>query len=298
MEGYRAVAAGGFGANRVVLAVADDDAGRAVGCSVISLPTLENTRVVNVEIEVDPAHRRRGAGRALLAYAEEIARQEGRTTMVAGYDERLDSPAPAAGFLAAFGFEPALPELRRDLALPVDAGQLAALEAACRPYAEGYRIVTWQGGCPEELVEGRLELERVMSRDSPHGELDRELQEWDVGRLRAVEATVEGTGQLTFSAGAVAEATGLLVADTVMGVLPETPSTATQWGTTVKAEDRGHRLGMLVKIANIRAVTELSPLTTKIMTWNGETNLHMSRVNDELGFVVAARSVICQRLIG
>jgi hypothetical protein len=52
---------------------------------------------------------------------------------------------------------------------------------------------------------------------------------------------------------------------------------------------------MLVKIANVREVIVQSPRTRTIRTWNGETNSYMSQVNDDLGYVVTARSVIVQK---
>jgi hypothetical protein len=259
------------------------------------LPTRDNVWTANVEIEVDPSHRRGGAGRALVAHAEAVARSEGRTTVSGGYEERIGAAAPGQEFSEQLGYEPALVELRRDLGLPVDTGRLDDLEAACHPFAAGYRIVAWQGKCPDELVEGRLELERDMSADAPHGDLDHEVQTWDEPRLRAAETTVEKMGHIAFSAGAVAERTGQLVAVTTIGVLREVPTIGRQFATVVSHADRGHRLGMLVKIANIRALMERTPVTSKVMTFNGETNSHMSSVNEELGYKVTARVVICQK---
>jgi hypothetical protein len=50
-----------------------------------------------------------------------------------------------------------------------------------------------------------------------------------------------------------------------------------------------------VKIANVKAIVEHSPRTRKISTWNAETNLHMSRVNDELGFRATSRGAVWQK---
>lgn len=294
----RAIANGGFGAKRFVLAVADDGEGRAVGCSMLGLPLRDNTGTVEAELHVVPDRRRGGVGRALALHAERLARSEGRTTIAGGYEEPLDDHRGGGAFAAALGYRPVLSELRRELRLPIGQRALADLEASCSPFADGYGVVTWQDRNPEELVEGRLELERTMSRDAPHGDLEHEPQKWDEERLRGGEATVEAMGVTTFFAGAIRSVTGELVAYTAIAVQRDAPENGDQLATIVLGRERGHRLGMLVKIANLRQVIERSPLTRRIQTWNGETNTHMTRVNDELGFVVTARAVVVQKRLG
>jgi GNAT superfamily N-acetyltransferase len=293
----RGMAIGGFG-NRVVLALARDGADNVVGCSMLSLPINDNTWTAILEVEVDPAHRRCGAGRALVAHSERVARAEARTTVNGPYEERLDAPAPGRAFAESMGYETAMTEFRRDLRLPVDVDTLDRLEAACLPFAAGYDIVAWLDRCPDELVEGLLELQVVISRDAPHGDLDHELAVWDEPRLRAGEHALEEMGQTAFHAGAVAEAGNRLVAVTTLAVPREAPAVGRQFGTMVRAEDRGHRLGILVKIANVRALMEHSPETTNVRTWNAETNAYMSRLNDQLGFAITARAVFCQKRLG
>ena len=289
----RAMAIGGFGAKHFVLAVAEDGPGQVVGCSMLGMPDRDNTGVVEVDIQVDPAHRRRGAGRALALHAEEVAAGEQRTVLAGGYEEPLDVAPPAAAFATALGYAPALLEVRRDLHLPVAPALLDELEAACAPSATGYGIVTWQEPTPDELVAGRLEVERAME-DAPRGDLDYEPLTWDEARLRGGEATMAEIGPV-FCAGAIAIESGDLVALTALGVPRETPENGNQFGTMVLAPHRGHRLGTLVKIANIREVMRHSPQTRKVRTWNGETNAFMSQVNDDMGYVVTARSVIVQK---
>jgi GNAT superfamily N-acetyltransferase len=293
----RAIANGGFGGKRFILQVVDDDAGRTVGCSMQGRPTRDNQRRIELEVHVDPEHRRRGAGRALVFHVEETAGDDGRTVVMAPAEEPLEGVSPGRAFAVALGYECALPELRRDLALPVGAGRLDELEAAARPYTDGYRIVTWRDGCPDDFVAGMIELERTIARDAPHGDLDFEAPTWDEARLRAGEATVADMGLVTYNAGAVFVSNGQLVAVTNVGISGETPQAAEQFATTVAHGHRGHRLGLLVKIANVRAIMEHSPPTRKIMTWNAETNLHMSRVNDELGYVATARGIIWQKYL-
>jgi GNAT superfamily N-acetyltransferase len=57
-----------------------------------------------------------------------------------------------------------------------------------------------------------------------------------------------------------------------------------QFDTIVLPEHRGHRLGMLVKAANLLQVRRAAPTATSIVTWNAAENRHMLAVNEALGF--------------
>jgi RimJ/RimL family protein N-acetyltransferase len=60
-----------------------------------------------------------------------------------------------------------------------------------------------------------------------------------------------------------------------------------QWGTLVDREHRGRRLGLAVKCALLRALSDGFPDKTFIETTNAETNAHMVAINEALGFEVA-----------
>ena len=49
---------------------------------------------------------------------------------------------------------------------------------------------------------------------------------------------------------------------------------------------RGHRLGLLVKIAMMQLVSEHEPDVRHIQTFNAHTNDHMVAINQQLGFRV------------
>jgi hypothetical protein len=59
---------------------------------------------------------------------------------------------------------------------------------------------------------------------------------------------------------------------------------AFQWGTLVRGADRGHRLGLAVKVANHRMLQDRRPDLRRVSTYNAEVNAHMVAVNELLGF--------------
>ncbi len=62
-------------------------------------------------------------------------------------------------------------------------------------------------------------------------------------------------------------------------------------------EHRGHGLGLAMKVANLRAVTERHPGVRSISTWNAAENAPMIAVNDEMGFGVVAHAAYWLREI-
>jgi GNAT superfamily N-acetyltransferase len=78
--------------------------------------------------------------------------------------------------------------------------------------------------------------------------------------------------------------TGALAAYTEIGLPRGDAPPATQEDTLVLKSHRGHRLGMLLKAANLRQLREVSPDTAVITTFNAEDNRPMLDVNEALGF--------------
>jgi GNAT superfamily N-acetyltransferase len=282
-----------------VLAVIRGAAGAAQGSLWLRMPTRENRHVANMSLAVLPEHRGSGIGRALLAHAEKVARDHGRSKIIAATEEpvQVAENSRSRRFAQAAGYELALAETRRALRLPVDPGRLDALEATCRPFSTGYHIVTWTGACPDEFVSGRVALARGISTDSPLGNLDTEAENWDVARVRDLEKTVDDMDRDVHAAGAVTTASGELVGFTEIAVPRSLPEQGYQSDTIVLPEHRGHRLGTLLKIANLRALAESSQATERVVTWNAAANEPMLRVNDVLGFELVGVSTVWQKQV-
>ncbi len=279
-----------------LLLVRDAD-GAPVGAGRVELPLRDNTHLVYAEAHVHPDARRRGAGRALLEAALAQTREAGRTLFTADLDEPPHLVGASAGraFLQAAGLSCGLREVRRDLALPVAPGHLDTLERSARDRSTGYRVLTWRDRCPDDLVEARADLGRVMSVDAPVGDLGWQEEAWDAARLRERERLLAEQGRGSIVAAALHGSE--LVAFTELVVRPLLPERAEQWETLVLAAHRGHRLGLLVKVAALRRLAVEQPRVRAVSTTNADTNRWMIAVNEALGFVPNGEVTSWQRAL-
>ncbi|MCZ2860397.1 GNAT family N-acetyltransferase [Blastococcus sp. VKM Ac-2987] len=261
--------------------------GAVVGALRVLLPRKDNPTVAIVDVAVHPDARRRGLGSALLASGRALAAERGRTVLIAEVDEPGPG-SPGRAFAAAHGWACDLVETRRDLVLPPDEDRLSALEAEAARAGAGYDVRTWQDRTPDALLDDRALLERRMTTDAPHGDLPVEEEEWDGGRIREYERSHVARGRTVLSAGAVTR-DGRLVAFTDLQIPLAQPARASQGGTLVLREHRGHRLGARVKAAVLREVAERFPEVRRISTYNAESNTPMVAVNEAFGFRPAGR---------
>jgi len=304
----------------VLLAVADSagdddvvpgrlDPGRVLGYAGLELPVTDNTHGGYLDVGVRPQHRRQGIGSALHEAALARARAEGRTVLHTSTDQRTEPPAgpgaltpstgtghvdgaaPAVRFARARGWS--LEQVARHsvLELPLDVDDLAARRtAAQRRAGDDYRVLRWEGPCPARWVDQFADLNARMSTDAPVGGLDLRAEAWDAQRVRDTERSHAERGLTRLVAAVEHVPTGTLAAYTALLLKPEPPDYADQWDTLVHPEHRGHRLGMLVKTANLQHLAELRPRVRRIGTWNAEENAYMLAINVELGFRPAGGS--------
>ena len=267
-----------------------------VGCFQLRMELLDNLDAADIEVWVDPAWQHRGIGRALLEAAEGHAAARRRRVLSGTTEAPLGSPEAEHRdrFARDAGYEPALAETRWQLDVPVDPARLDALESEARARASGYRLVCWEGPCPREWEAGRVRAAASMSTDIPLGELAAEPETWDVARLRQFEHVVEAMGRATIAVAAISP-DGELAGFTQIGVPRETPVVAYQFDTIVMPAHRGHRLGMLLKVANLRRLAEVFPATRRVVTTNATSNEPMIRINEQLGFRLTGTGTVWQR---
>lgn len=270
------------------LAAVDAD-GVVVGAAWLTMPTRDNLHAASVELDVVPGRRREGIGSLLLTEVERRAREAGRRTLTLEGIRRPDSEDRQTPFTRAHGYAVGLVNLRSDLDLPGGAADLDRVLAPIEREAgapSGYRLLTWWDGVPEEWLDQRAALAARMSTDAPMGDLEVEPEVWDAERLREQTRLIRAQGRRIVETVAVHEATGRAVAFTDLAVAQHTPTTAYQWDTLVLSEHRGHRLGMAVKAANLRALLAGLPDVRRVVTFNAASNAPMLRVNRAMGFEV------------
>ena len=195
---------------------------------------------------------------------------------------------PGDGFARAVGATAELTEARRTLDVrAIPSGRLGELRAAAKGPAAGYTLLAWAGPAPETYLDAVARLNEAM-HDAPHG-AGEEAQSWDAERVRAVGRRAVQQGLRHYSVAAQAEATGELAGLTELSVDPAHPHWGHQELTVVARAHRGHRLGLLLKVAMLELLAEREPQLETIETFNGATNAHMVSINETLGFQVTGR---------
>jgi GNAT superfamily N-acetyltransferase len=267
--------------------------GRVVVAGDSRLPQLDNLDHAVVSVHTHPDGRRRGHGSAMLAHLEDRVRAAGRNVLIAETTWAWDVAADGAGaagpeFLRRHGFSLALTDVQRDLALPVTESRLDELAAAAAPHHAAYSLRSWAGPVPDDLVEGWAALAATLMTEAPVGELTVEAESPDVDALRADEDLIRRQGRTKYNTAAV-DATGTVVAYTDIACSSHDSGRAYQWGTLVHRDHRGHRLGVAVKVANLRLLQDERADITRLTTYNAEINDHMVGINEQLGFVPVER---------
>ena len=269
--------------------VAVDD-GTDVAYGTVRLPLRDNHSNASVSLSVLPARRNQGIGTAFATQILAFVRSEGRTSAVWTVGSPLSAESSGAAFSRELGAKNVLSRLRRELDLTtVDESELENLaKVQINDRDSGYEIVTWVDRAPNHLVEGVARLVGRMSTDTPHGDLTWEEEVWDTSRWREKEDDAFHSGRGRIVAGAV-DRNGGLVAFSDIGVWKHEPSVAEQWNTIVGPDHRGHRLGLAVKIANLRHLRREVPDALRLETWNANENSRMIEINELLGFQIVER---------
>ncbi len=233
-----------------------------------------------------PEHRRRGVGSAILARLEEQAQADDRSILQSsprwGIEYGPDGTGSAGvEFARKHGYPVLLVEARRRLALPVTPGLLDQLRAKADP---AYALRVFAGPVPDDLIPGWAELEASLPTEAPLGEIEQEERPPSVAAVRAGERLLAETGQVRYSAVAVAP-DGVVAGYTDI-VVATGQQLAEQGGTIVHRAHRGHGLGYGLKAAVIGLLQRERPEITATVTSNALSNAAMVAVNDRLGYQV------------
>ncbi|MFC6285112.1 GNAT family N-acetyltransferase [Nocardioides sp. GCM10027113] len=267
--------------------------GAPVGTVVVETSEWDNRDLAWLHVAIHPDHRRRGHGTAALEAAFDVARGMGRTLVgLDGWDSERTT-----GFATATGFDLKSQSINRRQHLRELAPGLAeeVRDEAAR-HAADYELLRLQGTSPDDLLEELAEVSAAIN-DAPLDDLELEDEVYTADRLRDYEAAQAAGGYRLYRVVARHRGTGALAGHTAVAVDAERPELGEQHDTAVARQHRGHRLGALVKADMMLWLAEAEPQLATVDTWNAESNDHMIRVNERLGYRVVARQLEFQRRI-
>lgn len=287
--------------------------GEIVGMITVTFAQEAEAHAAEIDMLVPEAHWGRGIEDALLARAEVEARSRGRSLLQIwslhrpAEAERMLVPrtgwgripaTPLSDLVEANGFTLEQVERNSEYDLRSDAARLrTALEEATTFAGPDYRVVEWNMPTPPELRDGFAAVLARLSTDAPSGDMDFAEESWDADRVVRREARLLGAGQ-TVSVVAVQHVpTGELVAYNELLIAADHTGVTHQFGTLVSKDHRGHRLGMIVKCANLLRWRELMPESTVVSTFNAEENRPMLNINEAIGFVPVSYAGAWQRKV-
>ncbi|HEY0119674.1 MAG TPA: GNAT family N-acetyltransferase [Cellulomonas sp.] len=280
-----------------------DDGGRTLGAVFLDLPQQDNQTTAWLNLLVAPGERGRGIGTALHDAAIDWLRAHGRSVAQASTDQRAEPPAgpgtlaPPTGaglvaaddrdvrFMRSRGWVLEQVSRRSVLVLPLPDGALRRFqEESAAAAGPDYRLVAWGGRTPDEWLDQYSYVLSRMSTDAPVAGLEWGQQAWNGTRVRALEDRAREGGYRLLVLAAEHVPTHTLAAFTNVWAPPHTGEVAHQGDTLVVPEHRGRRLGMLVKAANLRRLSDELPAVRRVDTWNAEENRWMLAINVALGF--------------
>ncbi|MFP3988985.1 GNAT family N-acetyltransferase [Streptomyces sp. E11-3] len=250
--------------------------GSPVGVAGLRLFTSPGrSHLAELELHVDPAHRRLGTGSLLLSAVVAACRAEGRRSLIV--EVAADSPGEA--FCEKRNFRQAL--ALDHLLLHLDQLDEAAVLQAAEAEHPGYRLTGWTGTVTDDLAVAFAAAKNAMN-DMPVGDLDYGTVAWDADRVRAMAGVIADRGDTLLTLAAVHD-DGAMAGYTEI-VLPQGAPRAQQYDTAVVPAHRGHGLGLWLKAAMVRRLRAAHSGVVEIETDNAEDNVHMLAVNHQLGF--------------
>ena len=224
---------------------------------------------------VDESHQRRGIANALLREIVADARAEGRT-MFGSEQVRLGTAGEQ--WVRAVGFENTLVNCWQML-------HVADVDPVLWDVAvpAGFRLERWVDATPESIV-AAFAAARNAIVDRPTGDSSFLDSEWTVERVREAEANLREAGDESRFVVAVHEESGAVAALTGMILRPPRVDLCWQRDTAVVRQFRGLGLGRVVKAAMMRWLLADFPDLGMVATNNAADNVHMIRVNEQIGY--------------
>lgn len=307
--------------------------GRLVGRAEVRMPLISETDIAQIVVDVDPDELSEGIGRSLLSAAEQLAYGESRRVIrlvtehpaselkapagpgdgsvmggeTSGVGVQWIDAADGSGKLPAShrqtrfaehaGYELQTVSSFALLDVPLPQERVESIERSLEevPFTERYALHTWVDSAPEELLEPLARLHARLPSDSFVKPIVSDPDPWDAERVRRTERLREEDGDRSLMAVAEDRDNGELVGMTELILAQHRPTLALQDETLVIREHRGRRLGMRLKMTNLKQLTEVQPEVETVYSWTHTGNDRMNWVNAQLGFQDAGQSAVWLR---
>ena len=263
--------------------------GTPVGLAQVFFPDRDNLEKCWLDLEVDPQHRGRGVGSALLEWLEERGRAGGRSMVLGEVCVPIGERQSHADreFALHRGYAVSSVEIVRSLTLPVDPALLGReRQRVAARSDDGYDLSVHVGGVPHELRQGVCDCANRLILDAPTGDVEFEPESQTVDDYQTMLDHLTELRRTLVTTVAVHRESGVVVAYTDLALPANDPNIVFQWGTLVLPEHRGHRLGTAVKVENLAALSRIDSARTSVQTMNDEQNPWMVQINERLGFEI------------
>jgi GNAT superfamily N-acetyltransferase len=272
---------------------------RMVGAARYEIEPGDDPHTAWLMVDVLPGVRRHGIGSALSAKLQGVAAtdgiRKGIVYTVSGFGQGKRLPAPTGfgsvpadnaevQFLLRAGYRLEQVVRASRLALPLP-GTAPLLAASIESSGADYALHTWLDRTPKKWRGDMAAMRQIMSVEEPSAGLDEPEDVWTVDRLIAEEERMSASPRTRLVTAVEHLPSGTLAGFTTLSVPQEVDRAVAQEDTLVLPAHRGHRLGMLLKVANLELLARRMPGHPSVITFNAEENRHMLDVNEQLGFV-------------
>jgi mycothiol synthase len=240
-----------------------------------------NPNLVFLQNLVRPVMRRQGLGRRVLRRILEISAERGRSMLIA---DIIDTVPAGEAFATQIGADLGIREHINVVAVSdLDIEMLERWVAEGPARAEGYELLAWTDGYPEEHHGQIARLFVMADEDMPFEdaafEPQAETAESVTERLDRSAGTIERTTSVVRHI-----ASGAIVGFSEVVMLQRGSPTLSTTLTVVDRDHRGHAIGKWIKADAILRGVERHPGVTHIETENAFSNAPMLGINDAIGF--------------
>lgn len=241
----------------------------------------ENKHLLNFDLFVLPAWRRRGLGAELIKLVVNRAQEAERTSLMTNSSSAVPD---GEEFCQAIGAKANLTVSENQLVMDkVDHALLQRWLDRASERANDLELVLWVGPYPESEIESITIVHDAMN-SAPREELDVEDFHVTPAMMREFEASLAARNVERWCMAVRDPATGAYAGYTEVFWRANEPTHLHQGDTGVVEGYRNRGIGRWLKAAMLKKIAEERPQVKYVRTGNAASNEPMLNINHELGF--------------